>query len=153
MTSRGGVAPQIQSRCRVAVEGRDTYELCLYCGYGAICTKRRTVEKPYPVNRASDNVGLRVLNPLVIPRAGYHHREDGDKKRRITKFTGHQLIFFSSTLLLLLQPHDSRDSVTALMKTSSPTEHILDIPGSTITQLCSVSTPKGPAMQRGGCPR
>ncbi|MED6153953.1 hypothetical protein PIB30_107207, partial [Stylosanthes scabra] len=33
--------------------------------------------------------------------------------------------FPSSILLLLLLPHDSRDSVTALMKTSSPTEHIL----------------------------
>ncbi|MED6226908.1 hypothetical protein PIB30_108411, partial [Stylosanthes scabra] len=83
----------------------------------------------------------------------YHHREDGDKERRITKFTGHQLIFSSSILLLLLLPHDSRDSVTALMKTYSPTEHILDILGSTITQLCYVSTPKGPAVQRGGCPR
>ncbi|MED6177144.1 hypothetical protein PIB30_095169, partial [Stylosanthes scabra] len=75
-------------------------------------------------------------------------RRGGSRSSRATSS-----FFPSSILLLLLLPHDSRDSVIALMKTSSPTEHILDIPGSTITQLFYVSTLKGPAVQRGGCPR
>ncbi|MED6131439.1 hypothetical protein PIB30_009920 [Stylosanthes scabra] len=85
------------------------------------CSWIDTVEKPY-----SDS--FRVTS-------GYRYREDVDKERKIGDFPGYSFLLI---LLLLLLPRDSRDSVADLMKTSPPTECILDIPGSTISQLRSI---------------
>ncbi|MED6179417.1 hypothetical protein PIB30_000529 [Stylosanthes scabra] len=66
---------------------------------------------------------------------GYHYREDVDKERKIGDFPGYSFLLI---LLLLLLPRDSRDSVADLMKTSPPTERILDILGPTISRLRSI---------------
>ncbi|MED6129003.1 hypothetical protein PIB30_113336, partial [Stylosanthes scabra] len=68
-----------------------------------------------------------VLTPLVIPRAGYHYSEDVDTERKTGDFPGYSFLLI---LILLLLPRDSRDNVADLMKTSPPTELILDILGS-----------------------
>ncbi|MED6197551.1 hypothetical protein PIB30_057492, partial [Stylosanthes scabra] len=85
---------------------------------------------------------LRTLgsHPLVIPRAGYHHEEELDKKRKIGDFPSYLFI-----LLLILLLHNSRGSKTTLMKTSPPTVRIPDVPGSTVLRLSSDSTPEEPA--------
>ncbi|MED6205790.1 hypothetical protein PIB30_020916 [Stylosanthes scabra] len=130
--------------------------LCPYYGYGNGNGNGHTVVKPYPVKRVSDNVELRVTDqnldecprvfpleesliartllgtlgshPLVIPRAGYRHREDVDKERKIEDFQGYSFISPHRLYYNVLLLHNSRHSVTTLMKTSPPTVQIPDIP-------------------------
>ncbi|MED6196656.1 hypothetical protein PIB30_049464 [Stylosanthes scabra] len=80
---------------------------------------------------------LRTLgsHPLVIPRAGYRHKKEIDERKMIGDFPGYLSLLI---LLLLLLSRGSRDSVADFMKTSPPTERILDISGFTISRLRSV---------------
>ncbi|MED6147059.1 hypothetical protein PIB30_040433 [Stylosanthes scabra] len=68
------------------------------------------------------------FSPLsYFPRAGYHYSEDVNMERKTGYFPGYSFLLI---LILLLLPRDSRDNVADLMKTSPPTELILDILGS-----------------------
>ncbi|MED6182862.1 hypothetical protein PIB30_032785 [Stylosanthes scabra] len=80
-------------------------------------------------------LGTLGSHPLVIPRAGYRHKEEIDERKKIRDFPGYLSLLI---LLLLLLSRGSRDSVVDFMKTSPPTERILDIPGFTISRLHSV---------------